>query len=89
MRKRSLLTGVLLVMALSLPAIIFAQQNGSARRETNTSTRTSPSNPTNTKSPVTSAIVKVDLGEALSVIQANHVDGKKLDYNSIFKASIL
>lgn len=33
-------------------------------------------------------MVKSDLGEALSVIQDNHIDGKKLDYNSIFKSSI-
>ena len=37
---------------------------------------------------VTSATVKNDLSEALSVIQDNYIDGKKLDYNSIFKSSI-
>ncbi len=89
MRNRSLLTGVLLVIALSLPAIIFAQQSRSARRETGpTSGRTVVNNSANTKAPVTSAVVKSDLNEALSVIQANHVDGRKLDYNSIFKSSI-
>lgn len=33
-------------------------------------------------------MIKSDLAEALAVIQANHIDGKKLDYNSIFKSSI-
>ena len=33
-------------------------------------------------------MIKNDLAEALSVIQANHIDGQKLDYNSIFKSSI-
>jgi len=33
-------------------------------------------------------LIKSDLAEALSVIQANHIDGKQLDYNSIFKSSI-
>src|SRR5258707_3263320 len=37
---------------------------------------------------VNAPLIKSDLAEALSVIQANHIDGKKLDYNSIFKASI-
>jgi carboxyl-terminal processing protease len=37
---------------------------------------------------VTGAAVKSDVEEALSVIQDNYVDGKKLDYNSIFKSSI-
>src|SRR4030095_15183335 len=32
--------------------------------------------------------IKNDLAEALSVIQSNHIDGKKLDYNSVFKSSI-
>ena len=41
-----------------------------------------------TKPAVTTSVVKTDLGEALSVIQANYIDGKKLDYNSIFKSSI-
>jgi len=33
-------------------------------------------------------MIKSDLSEALSVIQSNYIDGKKLDYNSIFKSSI-
>src|SRR6185295_2345849 len=32
--------------------------------------------------------IKSDLAEALSVIQTNHIDGRKLDYNTIFKSSI-
>ena len=34
------------------------------------------------------AVVKSDVSEALSVIQDNYIDGKKLDYNSVFKSSI-
>ena len=33
-------------------------------------------------------MVKSDVEEALSVIQNNYIDGKKLDYNTIFKSSI-
>jgi carboxyl-terminal processing protease len=33
-------------------------------------------------------MIKSDLAEALSVIQSNHVDGRKLDYNAVFKSSI-
>ena len=33
-------------------------------------------------------MIKSDLAEALSVIQSNHIDGRKLDYNAIFKSSI-
>jgi carboxyl-terminal processing protease len=33
-------------------------------------------------------MVKSDLSEALALIENNYVDGKKLDYNSVFKSSI-
>ena len=32
--------------------------------------------------------MRSDVSEALSVIQDNYIDGKKLDYNTIFKSSI-
>jgi len=77
-------------LALFFSGNIYSQQTGAARRQ--------PSNPsdvsasTSTKSSansrVTSAVVKNDLSEALSVIQDNYIDGKKLDYNAIFKSSI-
>jgi len=37
---------------------------------------------------VTAPAIKSDLAEALAVIQTNHIDGRKLDYNAIFKSSI-
>ncbi len=90
MRRRSLLPGILfLTVALSLPAIIFAQQGRSARRQPGTTLdRPAPSTGETTVKAVTSSVVKSDLGEALSVVQGNHIDGKKLDYNAVFKASI-
>jgi carboxyl-terminal processing protease len=33
-------------------------------------------------------MVKNDLSEALTLIQQNYIDGRKLDYNSVFKSSI-
>jgi len=87
-RKRSFAPGiVLLVIALAVPALIIAQQNRSARRTSSpdrsatggsSTSRTSPSGPA----------IKSDLAEALAVIQSNHIDGRKLDYNAIFKSSI-
>jgi carboxyl-terminal processing protease len=87
-RKRSFAPGiVLLVIALALPALIIAQQNRSARRTTGTDRSAAGANSTNRTSPSGTAI-KSDLAEALSVIQSNHIDGRKLDYNAIFKSSI-
>ncbi len=37
---------------------------------------------------VTAEKVELDLSEALTVIQENHVSGKQIDYNELFKASI-
>ena len=37
---------------------------------------------------MSSAVVKTDLNEPLAVIQTNYIDGRKLDYNSVFQSSI-
>ena len=88
MRKRSFAPGiVLLVIALALPALIIAQQNRSARRTTTPDRSAAGGGSTGKTSPSGPAI-KSDLAEALSVIQSNHIDGRKLDYNAIFKSSI-
>ena len=88
MRKRSFAPGILfLVLVLTVPALIFAQQNRSARRAT-TPDRSAPSVTTSGKTAPSGSTIKSDLSEALSVIQSNYIDGRKLDYNSVFKSSI-
>jgi hypothetical protein len=76
---------IFLLFALSVG--IYSQQTGSARRQ--------PANPTDpitstakpsSRARVTAPVVKSDLSEALSVIEENYIDGKKLEYNSIFKS---
>jgi carboxyl-terminal processing protease len=88
-RRRPWIPGILfLALTVLVPAVIFAQQSRSARRQPGPSTDRSNSGATRNKTGVTSAVVKTDLNEALAVIQANYVDGRKLDYNSVFKSSI-
>ena len=88
MRKRSFAPGIVLfVLALAVPALIIAQQNRSARRTTTPDRSATGTSSTGRTSPSGTAI-KSDLAEALSVIQSNHIDGRKLDYNAIFKSSI-
>jgi carboxyl-terminal processing protease len=92
-RKSSFAPGILfLVCALALPALIIGQQTRSARRTATTTERSSnggaPNGKTTPSSAVTGPMIKSDLAEALSVIQTNHIDGRKLDYNGIFKSSI-
>ena len=88
MRKRSFAPGILfLVIALAIPALIIAQQNRSARRATSPD-RPAPTGGSASRSTVTGPAIRSDLAEALAVIQSNHIDGRKLDYNGIFKSSI-
>jgi carboxyl-terminal processing protease len=88
-RKRSFAPGiVLLVIALALPALIIAQQNRSARRTTSTPDRSATGTNSTGRTNPSGPAIKSDLAEALSVIQSNHIDGRKLDYNAIFKSSI-
>jgi len=88
-KNRSLFLGTTTILAiiLSLPIIIFSQQGRSASR-VNSNGPAAGKTPANGKVPVTGAVIKRDLSDALSIIQQNHVDGNKLDYNSVFKASI-
>jgi len=87
-RKRSFAPGILfLVLALAVPALIIAQQNRSARRAT-TPDRSTPGVTTTGRTTASGSTIKSDLNEALSVIQSNYIDGRKLDYNTIFKSSI-
>jgi carboxyl-terminal processing protease len=87
-RKRSFAPGILfLVIALALPALLIAQQSRSARRAT-TPERSSTGVSSTGKLAPTGPAIRSDLAEALAVIQSNHIDGRKLDYNAIFKSSI-
>ena len=90
MRKSSFAPGILfLIFALALPALIISQQTRSARRTgTPGVDRSSNGITTNGRTGALTPAIKSDLAEALSVIQSNHIDGRKLDYNSIFKSSI-
>ncbi len=88
MRKGSFAPGILLlVVALALPTLIIAQQTRSARRTT-TPERSAGTNLPGGKVGPTTPAIKSDISEALAVIQTNHIDGRKLDYNNIFKSSI-
>ncbi|HVS20480.1 MAG TPA: S41 family peptidase [Pyrinomonadaceae bacterium] len=95
--KFSLALVALIILALSLPVFVLAQRR---RDQSNSSAGTSttksgpptsapnrrprvrtPGNPT--------AAVEQDFSEALSVIQDHYIDGNKLDYNGVYKSSIM
>lgn len=81
---------VFFILALACSANIYSQQTGTARRQPNNpaESTTSANAKPSSNARVSGAVVKSDLAEALSLIEDNHIDGKKLDYNSVFKSSI-
>ncbi|MCA1592394.1 MAG: PDZ domain-containing protein [Acidobacteria bacterium] len=85
----------LLLLALLLPVFVFAQQNPpppARRGEVDRGTTSSPTGPAGrTRRPRLDATegVEGDVAEALTVIQESYVDGSKLDYNNVFKSSII
>jgi carboxyl-terminal processing protease len=86
--RRFLAISALLSVLLSLPA--FAQQPGTSP---NSQTRNDP--PPVAKAPArdlksaqASSDLETDFAEALTIIQDNYIEGNKLDYNQVFKASI-
>ncbi|MDT5269992.1 MAG: carboxyl-terminal processing protease [Acidobacteriota bacterium] len=89
----------LLLLALSLPAFVIAQQGSTkptpptARRgELGRGTETIPVDPsarTRRTRPAATEGLEADVSEALTVIQDNYVDGNKVNYNDVFKSSII
>ena len=91
----------LLLLALLLPTLVVAQQSGAQPvppprgGEAGRSTPgTSPGgnasrNRRAARSGEALEGIEADVSEALTVIQENYIDGAKLDYNGVFKSSII
>ena len=69
---------ILLVISLVVPAFVFAQTPGPTGRRPTRGVAT----------PATIAVQK-DYDEALKLVQDQYIDGKKLNYNEVFKSSII
>jgi carboxyl-terminal processing protease len=85
----------LLITALTLPMLVSAQQPRT-QQPPEPSTTTRPSGTTGrrgTRAPriinEAASGVERDFAEALTIIQENYIDGNKLDYNTVFKSSII
>jgi carboxyl-terminal processing protease len=85
-RTRFYLAGAIILL-LTFSVGIYSQ-TGAARRATNNASDAASGARPGANTRVTGAVVKSDVSEALSVIQDNYIDGKKLDYNTVFKSSI-
>jgi len=78
----------LLITTLVIPGFVFAQQ----RAQTPNSQTLWGSNPSRRARPASSngtAAVERDFSEALKVIEEQYIDGRKLDYNNVYKSSII
>jgi len=83
----------LCLLTLSIPPFVFAQQRTPTPNGSSTAVRvpagsTAP-NRRATRGASAIPVIEKDFDEALRLIQENYVDGKKLDYNSVFKSSII
>ncbi|MBA3440996.1 MAG: S41 family peptidase [Pyrinomonadaceae bacterium] len=87
----------LLLIALSLPSFIFAQSAQTPDRKANDTSRFPPNvapraarrvarDPAKTDA---TAGIEHDFAEALTLVQENYVDGNNIDYNTVFKSSII
>ena len=95
--KFSLALAALIIFSLALPIFVFAQQSkqqsNTAAGRTNGKNEPAAPMPNRRSRPRTSgnaiAAISQDFTDALSIIQQNYVDGKKLDYNNVYKSSIV
>ena len=98
MKKFSSRLAILLVIfTLSVPGFVFSQQRTQPQQSPGSSSATRPS--TNVPAPGRRVargnssnvipLIERDFDEALDLIQENYIEGKKLDYNSAFKSSII
>jgi carboxyl-terminal processing protease len=102
-KRISTALATLLLLALTLPGFVIAQQTGTPRqsgsqppppvtRQPNSGPTAAPNSRTRRTAPPHSDAtegIESDVAEALTVIQDNYVDGSKLVYNDVFKSSII
>lgn len=82
--KRSSALVLSLFLSLSLTTGVFAQGTTTAKLDPRTTKPTASAKP----APATVESIEADVAEALTIIESNHMEGKKLDYNELFKSSI-
>ncbi|HYJ89560.1 MAG TPA: S41 family peptidase [Pyrinomonadaceae bacterium] len=92
MKKRFSLALIAVLAICSIQPLVFAQHRpqspvGSAGK-TNSGSPGTSRRPSRGPSPAI-PLIERDFDEALRVIQDNYVEGPKLDYNSVFKSSII
>ena len=81
---------ILLVFTLVVPGFAFAQQTSSGTAPTGTRPGTGIPGRRGTRAPsAATAAIERDFDEALKLIEEQYVEGRKLNYNDVFKSSII
>src|SRR5689334_23940961 len=80
---------ILLVFTLVVPGFVIAQRSQTPAVSGGTSSNSGLPNRRATRSTPATAAVQHDFEEALKVIEDEYVDGRKLNYNDVFKSSII
>jgi len=91
----SLALVTLCFLALVLPGLTFAQQKTQAPAGSASTTKPASGSSSGSRrssrgsanSPI--PVIEKDVDEALKLIEDNYVEGRKVDYNSVFKSSII
>ena len=88
--KRSSAQLILLVVILTLvvPPFLFAQRTQTQTSSTSPGSGLPGRRPSRGVSPATAAVER-DYDEALKVVEQQYIDGRKLDYNDVYKSSII
>jgi carboxyl-terminal processing protease len=101
-RVNGALATLVLLLSLSLPTFVFSQQTptpsaprrgdserGSVAGPVSPAARARRERTRVDPAAAAAAGIEGDLAEALTIIEDNYVDGVKLDYNNVFKSSII
>jgi hypothetical protein len=92
--KLSVALVALILFAICLPGFVSAQKRDQNSAGTTTSGKTGTTPPAAARRPrvhaeTSATAITQDFSEALSVIQEHYIDGNKLDFNDVYKSSIL
>ena len=94
-KKFSLALVALTLLSLVVPAFVFAQQKREQSNSSAGTNRTGKPSATSAgaarrpRSTNTTAAVAQDFSEALNVVQEHYVEGNKIDFNAVYKSSIM
>jgi carboxyl-terminal processing protease len=90
--KFSLALVALITLSLALPIFVFAQQpsQSSVRNPGRGNESSAPNRRNGARSSGTTILtIDQDFKDALGVIRENYIDGNKLDYNNVYKSSMM